>query len=127
MRLVLAILLFGFGLMFALLGIGFLIDPLSSAIGFGLATDTTLAKATLRADMTAFFVVTGGCMIWGAWRRAGAVLLVPAALLGIALFGRIVNLVVEGAHEGFWLPMTVEALGVLLCLEAARRFRPAIR
>ena len=126
MRLVLLLVLFGFGMFFTLLGLGFLIDPLGSADGFGLANDTTLAKASLRADMTAFFLVTGGAMIWGAWRRAGAALIVPAALLGIALTGRIVNLVVEGAHDGFWMPMTVEALGVLACLAGLRALRPRI-
>ena len=102
MRLILtAILLLG-GIAFVLIGCGFLIQPESSAGGFGLAARGAQGLSTLRADMTAFFVVGGGAMIWGAWQRNGELLLVPAALFGIAFTGRAVSLFADGFYDGWW-------------------------
>ena len=120
MRLILtAILLLG-GIAFVLIGCGFLIQPESSAGGFGLVGSGAQGLSTLRADMTAFFVVGGAAMIWGAWQRNGELLLVPAALFGIAFAGRAVSLFADGFYEGWWTGMTVEALVVILSLWASR-------
>ena len=70
--------------------------------------------------MTAFFVVGGVCMIWGAWKRNGELLLVPAALFGIAFAGRLVSAIVDGATPGFWLPMLIEAATVAVNLLGSR-------
>ena len=120
MRLILtAILLLG-GIAFVLIGCGFLIQPESSAGGFGLVGSGAQGLSTLRADMTAFFVVGGVCMIWGAWKRNGELLLVPAALFGIAFAGRLVSAIVDGATPGFWLPMLIEAATVAVNLLGSR-------
>ena len=67
----------------------------------------------LRADFPALFFVGGGAMIWGAWKRNGDLLLVPAAIFGIALFGRLVSVFADGTAPGFWFPMMVEAAAVV--------------
>jgi hypothetical protein len=59
-------------------------------------------------------------MIWGAWKRNGDLLLAPAAIFGIALLGRFVSLIVDGAYPQFWSPMLVEAAAVLLSLVGSR-------
>ena len=120
MVLVLRALLFIGGLFFVMIGIGFLFDPVGSGAGFGLTSDGAQGLATMRADMTAFFVVAGGCMIWGGWARKGDPLLVSAALMAIAIIGRIVGLVQDGAWDGFWSPMVVEAIVLTLSLIASR-------
>lgn len=120
MRLILtAVLLLG-GIAFVLIGCGFLLQPESSATGFGLTARGAQGLSTLRADMTAFFVVGGASMIWGAWQRNGELLLVPAALFGIAFIGRAVSLAADGLYEGWWTGMSVEALVVILSLWASR-------
>ena len=120
MRLILtAILLLG-GIAFVLIGCGFLIQPESSAGGFGLAARGAQGLSTLRADMTAFFVIAAVCMLVGAWRRNGDLLLVPAGLFGVALLGRIVSMAVDGTEPGFWMPMAIEALCVIVLLVASR-------
>ena len=120
MRLILtAVLLLG-GIAFVLIGCGFLLQPESSAAGFGLTARGAQGLSTLRADMTAFFVVGGASMIWGAWQRNGELLLVPAALFGIAFIGRAVSLAADGPYEGWWTGMSVEALVVILSLWASR-------
>ncbi|RGP41433.1 hypothetical protein BPTFM16_01739 [Altererythrobacter insulae] len=120
MALVLRALLFVGGLFFVLMGIGFLIDPISAGADFGLAPQGTLGLASMRADMTAFFVVAGGCMIWGGWARKGDPLLVTASLMGIAIIGRLYTLVVDGPHDDWFLPVIVEAVTIIIALLGSR-------
>lgn len=120
MRLILTALLFVGGLFFVAMGAGFLLNPATAGADFGVIPEGIMGHASLRADFTAFFVVGGGCMIWGGWKRKGDPLLVSAALFAIALFGRAVNLAVLGSYQDFWLPMAVEAIAVILCLVGSR-------
>lgn len=120
MRLILTALLFVGGLFFVIAGIGFFLNPVTSGADFGLMPPDAKGIATLRADMTAFFLVAGGCMIWGAWQRKGDPLLVSAALFGIAFIGRAVNALAVEPYDAFWMPMLVEALAVILCLIGSR-------
>lgn len=120
MALVLRALLFVGGLFFVLMGIGFLLDPVGSGADFGIAPQGTMGLASMRADMTAFFAVAGGCLIWGAWARKGDPLLVSAALMGIAIIGRLYTLVVNGTHDDWFVPVIVEAVTVILALIGSR-------
>lgn len=108
------------GLFFVLIGVGFMLDPAGSAADFGVSPVGTMGLASLRADFTAFFLVAGGCMIWGAWKRNGDPLVISALLFGIAFVGRLVNLVAIGAYDGFWMPMAVEAAAVILSLAGSK-------
>jgi hypothetical protein len=120
MRLFLTAAIFAEGLLFLGLGLQFLLMPASAAASFALAADGAAGLAVLRADFPALFFVGGGAMIWGAWKRNGDLLLIPAALFGIALLGRCVSAVADGTAPGFWWPMLVEAVAVLLTLAASR-------
>lgn len=120
MRLILTALLFVGGLFFLITGFGFLFTPQSSVGSFGLEAANVQGWSTIRADMTAFFVVGGACMVWGAWRRAGDMLLVPAALFGIAFTGRFVSLFTDGFYEGALMPMAIEALVVTVSIAGNR-------
>lgn len=120
MRFILTALLFIGGLIYFVIGLNFIAMPESAAVGFGLKADGIMGQSTLRADMTAFFLLSGFCMVWGAWRRQGDLLLVPAALFGIAFTGRLINLLVAGTYPGFLPPMLIEALTVVLCVAGNR-------
>ena len=120
MRFVLTALAMIGGIVFTLVGLGFLFEPESTGAGFSLVPNGAPGLAVLRADMTAFFVVGGVCMIWGAWKRNGELLLVPAALFGIAFTGRLASAIVDGATPGFWLPMLIEAATVAVNLLGSR-------
>ena len=120
MRLILTALLFLFGLFNLFLGASFLFDPARLGAAFNLSPVGAGGLAVLRADMTAFFLVAGGCQLWGGWRRNGDLLLVPALLFGIAFTGRAVSAMLDGTTEGFAVPMAVEALQVILALAAWR-------
>ena len=108
------------GIVFTLIGLGFFFQPHSTAASFNLLPDGIAGLAVLRADMTAFFVVGGVCMAWGAWKRNGELLMVPAALFGIAFTGRLLTVIVDGRTPQFWLPMLVEASVVVVTLMGSR-------
>ena len=84
MRIILTAVLFLAGLFNLFLGVSFLLDPARLGAAFNLSPVGPGGLAVLRADMTAFFLVAGGCQLWGGWRRNGDLLLVPALLFGIA-------------------------------------------
>ena len=120
MRFVLTALAMIGGIVFTLIGLGFFFQPETTGASFALLPDGVPGLAVMRADMTVFFVVGGVCLIWGAWKRNGELLLVPAALFGIAFCGRLVTVVVDGTTPEFWLPMLAEAATVAVSLLASR-------
>jgi hypothetical protein len=115
-----ALVLGGLGSM--LIGSGFLIAPVELGAMFGVEAGGPQGLSSLRADFTAFFWVAGGSLAWGGWRRNGAVLLVAAALMGIALLGRVVGLILDGSYAGAFGPMVVEAVTLSLAITGSRMF-----
>lgn len=98
-------------LFFAIIGVRGLFDPASYADTFGIVVDGA-ATNTIRADMSAFFLVAAGAAAIGAalprWSRA---LLVPAALYGIALLGRLIGATMgDAVNFGVVQAMIIEAL-----------------
>lgn len=120
MRFALTALIFILGVGDLMIGLGFLISPVASGAEFGLQAVGFKGLAVLRADMAAFFVVAAGCMIWGAWRRNGDLLIVPAALFSVAFTGRLISAIADGTYPAFWVTMAVEALHVVLLIAAWR-------
>lgn len=116
LRVILALL----GVLFLLIGSQFLIDPVTMGSDFGLKPEGNGGLSTIRADMTAFFWVSGGALLYGVWKQRGDVFYVTAALMGIVFCARCVSLVLDGTYEGWIEPMAVEAVTVVLCLFGAR-------
>ena len=116
MRLTITALLFVGGLFFLYIGTGFILDPSVTGGDFGLTPKGNQGLSTIRGDMTAIFWVTGGCMIWGAWKRNGDPLIASAAIMGVVFLGRCVSAAMDGTYEAWQMPMAVEALTVILCL-----------
>ena len=98
----------------------FVFSPVATAKDFGLNPLGPMGVAVLRADFTAFFVVGAIAMILGALRGNGQLLMVAASLYAIAMTGRIVTALLMGTQPGFWVPVAVEAVHVLLLLTAWR-------
>ena len=61
-------------------------------------------------------------MAWSAWRTHGGALWAAAALIGIALAGRALSLLIDGSYPTALQPMAVEALSLVIVIVAARRF-----
>jgi hypothetical protein len=120
MRLILTALVFLGGLLNLFMAISFLTDPEQAARGLGVLSSGAAGVSTIRADFTSFFGVAGVCMMWGAWRRNADLLLVPALLFGTSFAGRLLDLGLSGSYPDWAMPMTYEAVHVLLMLAAWR-------
>jgi hypothetical protein len=110
------------GLFNLFIGLGFLFDPAQAGLRFFLTSLGTQGMATMRADFTAFFVTGAVFALVGAWRAWRTPLLVPLMLLGIAIAGRVVSLVADGAPPMAFPPMIAEAVMILLLALAWRGF-----
>ena len=122
MQFILAILLAVGALLDLFLGISFFLDPATAGADFGLYSATPAGLSAMRGDFTAFFWLAAVCMGWGAWKRRGDVLWPALALFAIAFTGRLTNLIVVGEYDGWWQPMTVEALHVIVLALALKTF-----
>lgn len=120
MRLFLTAAIFLGGLLFAYMALNFLIQPETAAAGLGMKANGATGIATLRGDMTAFFGLTSFGMLYGAWKRNGDILLIPAFLMGCALLGRIITIFTDGTEQDYFGPMIVEAVFVILTLIGSR-------
>ncbi|MGB7372749.1 DUF4345 family protein [Pontixanthobacter sp.] len=120
MRLVLTAVIFLGGLFFLATGMNFLFNPASAAAGFGVSATSTTGLAAIRADMGAFFIVSSLCMMLGAWRRNGDLLLVASSFYAVALLGRLISMGMDGMQDGFWIPMVVEGVTVSILLIGSR-------
>lgn len=106
---------------FAIVGVRGLLDPASFTDMFGIGIEGVAAN-TVRADLPAFFLVAAGGAALGAllpgWTRA---LLVPAALYGTALIGRLFGVASGDAiNDGIVQAMIIEALTVMLMVGSWR-------
>lgn len=100
---------------FTILGVQGVLDPATFTETFGIGIDGAAAN-TVRADLSAFFLVAAGGAAIGAlvpgWTRA---LLVPAALYGTALTGRLIGAAMGDLVNGSIVQaMIIEALTVAL-------------
>ncbi len=120
MRFFLTALIFLLGLFDIYLALSFLLTPDTAAAGLGMAPLGLQGLSTLRADFTAFFGVIAVCMMLGAWRRNGDLLLIPAALMATAVTVRAISLTLDGTYPGWPVPMVVEFLHVALLVAAWR-------
>ncbi len=105
---------------FGMTGVQGLIDPGHYQQLFTLAGDTPTGINTLRADLSAFFLVSAGGALWGALRPGhAAALFVPAALFGTALAGRALGLALgDGTSAAITQAMLAEGVSVVLMLGA---------
>lgn len=100
---------------FTILGVQGILNPQVFVDTFGIGIDGAAAN-TVRADLSAFFLVAAGGAAVGAlvpgWTRA---MLVPAALYGTALTGRLIGAAMgDIVNGGIVQAMIIEALTVLL-------------
>lgn len=98
-------------LFFAIVGLRGIFDPASFTELFGIIAEGAAAN-TVRADLSAFFLVAAAGAAVGAlvpgWSRA---LLAPAALYGTALIGRLIGIGSgDTVNAGIIQAMIIEAL-----------------
>ena len=77
-----------------------------------------LGNASIRADFGAFFLSVGIFCGYASWKQSSGAAAAAALLLGLALLGRAMTLILEGSAPGAIPPMVVEAVSVAILLWA---------
>jgi len=96
----------------------------SAAGSMGLMAVNASGLAAIRADIAAFFGVVGVFSLLTAWRGDGQYALGPMALMGFALFGRIVSSVLGDFDPAIVPGMVIEAVSIGILALAWRSLKP---
>jgi hypothetical protein len=104
------------------IGLGFLLMPEKLALAFYIAPLGQQGMATIRADFPGFFIGAAVFALAGAWSGQARPLLVPIMMLGLALFGRLVSIALDGMAPTAIAPMVVEAVMIAILLLGWRNF-----
>lgn len=86
-----------FGALLTVIGMRWLVDPAGAADSLGMELLDGAARSTQLGDLTAFFLVSGGCAILGLIKGNKTLLGVAAALMGLTAVFRTVAYLVHGA------------------------------
>jgi len=109
------------GLFFLALGLMFLFSPGGQTAQFALLPSGNAGLSTMRGDMAGLFLGMGLFSLLGAIRGSVAFLAIPASFLGFIIFGRLLNLVLDGPSVTGEQSMLIEiALAVVLLLTILR-------
>ena len=125
MRTILRVVIGLVGLFNLAIGLGFLLAPERLAAAFFIMPSGSQGMATIRADFPGFFITGAVFALYGAWKVRGWPLLVPMLLLGLALFGRVVSILLDGMASTAVQPMIVEVIMLALLYLGWRNFARA--
>ncbi|MGI9344829.1 MAG: hypothetical protein ACR2PW_01020 [Gammaproteobacteria bacterium] len=77
--------------------ISFIFTPAQATESLGMPMLEGLGRSTQLGDFTSFFVVSAGCIFYGAWKRNATYLQLAALLLAVAAAGRMLAWQAHGA------------------------------
>lgn len=110
------------GLALLMLGLGWWVHPEPAAHLLGATLLEGTGRSTQIGDSAAFFIGSGGLLLWGALRAEAQAVLAGGCLVGLVAPGRIIS---AAAHGGAWtMP---EIAGECMILVAAIATAAAIR
>ena len=84
------ILLYIIGLLFLLMGLQWLIDPVAAAAGLGMSLLSGHGLSTQIGDLASFFLVVGVFTLCAAFKKNKVWLYTPIVLFGFAAFSRLI-------------------------------------
>jgi ribonuclease Z len=114
------------GLFFLVLGLMFLFSPSNPAAQFAILPAGSAGLSTLRADMGGYFLGMALFSLLGAFTGSVRWLTVPAVVLSFVIFGRFLNLILDGRSAGAIRAVSVElvlALVLILTIASLRKGR----
>lgn len=120
MKLVLRVLAGLAGLLGILIALATWANPAGPPATLGLQGVGGLGEATIRADVAGFFGTFGILALAGAVRGEARLFTAPLLLIGLALAGRALTVVMSGYEAAMGLPMMIEV--GLLAVFAGGRF-----
>ena len=111
------------GVFFLVLGLMFLFSPGSQTAQFELLPSGNAGLSTLRGDMAGLFLGMALFSFLGAIRGSRGLLAVPASFLGFIIFGRLLNLMLDGGSAVGDQSMLIEIamLAILVVTMASLR------
>ena len=89
----------------------------------GISATGTLGRATVRADIAGLFMGIGLMMTMAAWKMSRSWAFGALVLVGSAIAGRLVGVLVDGGSPEIWPPIIVEAVAILILLWARSIWR----
>ena len=108
------------GLLFLMLGIGFMVLPDTMAVAFVVQPISEQGLSSIRGDIGGLFLGMGFFALLGAWGARRRWLAVPVTLLLLIISGRLITLAVNGFSEtGVRMLMVEAVLAVVLLLSIA--------
>jgi hypothetical protein len=102
------------GVIFTLMGVGWLVDPARSATGLGMPLLDGLARSTQIGDISSFFLTGGITILIGCLRGNARLLYVPAAMIGGAAITRTLAWSLHGASFALLFIVVEVSTGILL-------------
>ncbi len=108
------------GILFSLIGLGFLVAPGRLTVPFAIQPSSLGGIATLRGDLGGLFLGMAAFTLLGALPSKSRWLLVPTVFLAAVILGRMVNLFAEGAPGPGAGPLLLEIVLVLVLIGAQR-------
>ncbi len=115
------------GVLALLVSIRLWMAPAKVGAILGLVSDGVAGTATLRADVAGFFAGMGLFSLLAALRGDRRLVVVPLALVGFALAGRLLNAILLGLPPQQYASVAIEAALVVLFLASLRAFTAADR
>ncbi|MAB14948.1 DUF4345 family protein [Parvibaculum sp.] len=108
------------GLFSLAMGLMALASPVQLGTTLGIGALTPLGLNALRADLGAFFLASAIASALALFAGRASWMWGVACLYGLAVAGRFLGILVDGAPEGIAQPVTVELVLVVLSVFGAR-------
>lgn len=102
------------GLLGVLIALRMWMAPDEVAAQLGVQAIGPVGVATIRADIAGFFAAGGGLALFAAIRNRATLLTAPVVLIGFALTGRVVTVILNGFTNEMLPPMAIEAVLVAI-------------
>lgn len=112
------------GLFSLAMGLLFWADPMKAGAILGLTSIDALGTNSLRADLAAFFLVNFIACALALFRGKAHWLYGSALVFGLAVSGRFIGVIIDGAPAGIAQPVIIELVLVGLLVFGARQLGP---
>jgi len=113
-------------LLFVVMGVNFLLNPVSAGGGIGLEALTVGGMSSLRGDLGGLFFGSAALLIYGIAKNQVGAFMAVAVYIGVIALCRLLGFANEGSDEASLTAFAAETVFVVILVFAALRL-PALR
>ena len=117
------VLITAYGLLFAVLGVGFWTAPELLAARFNIEALGIPGLSTIRADLGGLFLTLSGLCLAGLWAQRRSLLIAAALMLAAIAVGRLIGWAVSGELTGLKAMLAIEIAGVVILAQHVRSMK----